>query len=143
MAGQSIPFGGYIPAQGFNNTGFGNSSNAPGGAFMQQDSGNKKDDDPMNNVLQLISLQTAEGSFDEFSQIQEILKLDKSEMLQLIAEEVDSKIFCTLLVIIGLEKKFCDLKSCWELVVEKANNYLSKQAVPQGLSEKIHKVFEE
>jgi len=91
---------------------------------------------PIDEVIDLISLQTTQGYFTKSEKIFKILELAKEDV-EKIAGDADEETFYTLLVITALEQRFKDLKSSWELVGEKAERYLQKQQIPTDLKQKI------
>ncbi len=101
-----------------------------------------EDSSPMDTVLELIALQTAEGYFNKNKKIFSALNIQEEEIEKLVKEtNADSKIMYTVLVCVTLEKNFADLKPCWELVVEKAEAYLNKNSASVILKEKIVALF--
>ena len=101
-----------------------------------------EDSSPMDTVLALIALQTAAGYFTKDKKIFSALNIQEDAIEKLVEEtKADSKIVYTVLVCVALEKKFSDLKSCWELVVEKAEAYLNKNSASVELKHKIAALF--
>jgi hypothetical protein len=101
------------------------------------------DESPMDKVVSLISLQTAEGYFNKHNKIFTLLKLEEADFNAIFdGTSTDPKVMYTLLVVLALQVRFSDLQACWELVAEKAEAYLSKQSVPDGIREKIQKLIE-
>jgi len=101
------------------------------------------DESPMDKVVSLISLQTAEGYFNKHNKIFTLLKLEEADFNAIFdGNSTDPKVMYTLLVVLALQVRFSDLQACWELVTEKAEAYLSKQSVPDGIREKIQKLIE-
>lgn len=101
------------------------------------------DESPMDKVVSLISLQTAEGYFNKHNKIFTLLKLEEADFNAIFdGTSTDPKVMYTLLVVLALQVRFLDLQACWELVAEKAEAYLSKQSVPDGIREKIQKLIE-
>ncbi len=97
---------------------------------------------PIDRVLLLIALQTAEGFFNKEEKIYTAFKIQQEVIEKLVKEtNADSKIVYTILVCVGLEKIFSELKPCWELVVKKAEAYLNKNSASVGLKEKITALF--
>ena len=101
-----------------------------------------EDSSPMDTVLALIALQTAAGYFTKDKKIFSALNIQEEAIEKLVEEtKADSKIVYTVLVCVALEKMFSDLKSCWELVVEKAEAYLTKNSASVELKDKIAALF--
>ncbi len=93
---------------------------------------------PIDTVLELIALQAAAGFFNKDKKIFTALNIQQEAIEKLVKEtNADSKIVYTLLVCVGLEKIFSELKPCWELVVEKAEAYFNKNSAAAELKEKI------
>merc|ERR1719222_1370727 len=91
------------------------------------------DESPMDKVVSLISLQTAEGYFNKQNKIFTLLKLEEADFNAIFdGTSTDPKVMYTLLVVLALQVRFSDLQACWELVAEKAEAYLSEQSVPDG-----------
>merc|ERR1712200_368903 len=91
---------------------------------------------PIDQVIDLISLQNTQGYFTKTNEIFEILELAEEDVEDM-KGDTDDNTFYTLLVVTALEEKFKDLKSSWELVGEKAERYLKKQQVPTDLKQEI------
>jgi len=101
------------------------------------------DESPMDKVVSLISLQTAEGYFNKHNKIFTLLKLEEADFNAIFdGTSTDPKVMYTLLIVLALQVRFSDLQACWELVAEKAEAYLSKQSVPDDIREKIQKLIE-
>lgn len=100
------------------------------------------DESPLDNVLSLISLQTAEGYFNKDKKMFSALNVQEADIDAIFAgTNTDSKVMYTLLVILALKVRFMDLQACWELVADKAEDYLSKQLAPAGIREKIEELL--
>jgi len=91
---------------------------------------------PIDQVIDLISLQNTQGYFTKSNKIFEILELAEEDVEDM-KGDTDDNTFYTLLVVTALEERFKDLKSSWELVGEKAERYLKKQQVPTDLKQEI------
>ena len=112
------------------------------GAEECEESKSIDESSPIDKVLVLIALQAAAGFFNKDKKIFIALNIQQEAIEKLVKEtNADSKIVYTLLVCVGLEKIFSELKPCWELVVEKAEAYLNKNSAPVELKEKIAALF--
>ena len=82
----------------------------------------------------LISAQKADGSWNLTSTILQILSKSVEELrLACPVELKDNAVWATILVLAILEKKCDALHDEWELVAMKANKWLKKQTLPEGL----------
>jgi len=116
------PFGSGRKGSSRSRSGTGSSSNPP--------------QSKVDQVVDLISLQTTEGLFSNSKKIYEILNIQEADA-NIISKDIDENIFNTLLVLTALEERFKDLHSSWDLVGRKGKEYLKKQNVPSLLRQKI------
>jgi hypothetical protein len=87
---------------------------------------------PQDMVLRLASLQSAQGSFAASPIIAEVLGGGTGGIDELVAAKpadlaVDSSVWLTGLVVVLLEERFAELRDYWELIVDKARDWLSAQ----------------
>ena len=84
----------------------------------------------MEKVLALISLQTAVGHFNEDEIIKTIIGT-KFEVFKTkcVDKNIDTKVWLTALIIAYIEQNFPDEKDRWDLIVEKARDWLGSTEV--------------
>jgi len=84
----------------------------------------------MNQLVALSSLQTAAGYFREDKIIGTIIG-EKFEVFkkQCIDMKLEIKVWLTALIIAFIEKKYPEEKDSWEMIVEKAKDWLGKTEV--------------
>ena len=87
--------------------------------FDQNQSRAKKIEDPLND---LIELQNANGSFKFGS----ALKCSEDKLKNTCPQKQHLDAWITAYAVTILEEKFADQKTLWELVAEKAKNYVKK-----------------
>merc|ERR1712200_268337 len=112
-----------------------------GESYISSSVSNSTPQSPIDQVIELISLQTTQGYFTKSNKIFEILELAEKDLVRM-AGGTDDKTFYTLLVVTALEERYKDLKPSWELIGEKAEKYLMKQQVPDFLKQKIVSLFQ-
>jgi len=103
---------------------------------MQADDIEEDATSSIDKVINLISLQTTEGSFSKNGKIIKLLELTESEVDE-VAADTDDKVVYTLLVLTALKLRFKEFESSWELVGSKAEQYLKKHNPPAELNDKI------
>ena len=104
--------------------------------FIETDPEKRK----MQILLQLIALQTAEGSFSKDKSIFSLCGL-KEEELEKVQGNLEEKVFYTNLLLLLLEVRFPDLKDCWEMVSEKGNLWLQDKSVPDTLKQNLIQIL--
>jgi hypothetical protein len=84
---------------------------------------------PRDTVLQLTSLQSAQGSFAASPLIADATakSMGELEAAQPAAAVADSKLWWTALVVELLEEKYPELSDYWLMIVEKAKEWLLSQ----------------
>ena len=97
---------------------------------IRNDSDNSRSEKPMSNkekLLALTSLQTAAGYFKEDKTIESIIG-EKFEVFKKQCDEknVETKVWQTALIIAFIEQNFTDEKDTWEMIVEKARDWLGE-----------------
>ena len=94
----------------------------------------------MQNLLCLIALQTAEGSFTKDKHIFSVCELDE-EKVEMVRGSLDEKVFYTSLVLLLLELRFLELKDCWEMVAEKGKLWRQNKSVPDTLNQDLLQIL--
>ena len=94
----------------------------------------------MQNLLCLIALQTAEGSFSKDKHIFSVCELDE-EKVEMVRGSLDEKVFYTSLVLLLLELRFLELKDCWEMVAEKGKLWRQNKSVPDTLNQDLLQIL--
>ena len=93
----------------------------------------------MQNLLELIALQSADGSFSGDKSIFSLCHL-KEEEVEKVRGSLEEKVFYTSLLILLLELRFSELKDCWEMVSEKGKLWLQGKPVPETVKQQLQDI---
>jgi len=96
--------------------------------------------DPVSQVLRLVSLQSADGTFKKDPCIFSISGLSEQQ-LEDVRGGSSLQVFYTLFVVLILEHRFQEAKDCWEMVVEKSRGWLNNQQIDANMEEDLIKLI--
>ena len=93
-----------------------------------------------SGVMELIGLQSANGSFSWGPAIERIVGRSKDEVVKA-SNGLDEKSWITALAVAVLEAKFGDQRDLWMLVADKAKKFLRKNSIEEELIEKAKAII--
>ena len=84
----------------------------------------------MDKLLALTSPQTASGCFKE-DKIMETINGDKFSVFEksCLEKKIDTQVWQTALIVAFIEQMFNDEKDTWELIIEKARDWIGSTGV--------------